>query len=578
MRWLRNLSRSGRNADAARADTLFRGAEEAQRAGNHHESAKLLIAAIDARPGVAAYHHELGRAMRALGEPARAVTCFRQAIALEPALAEARANLAAALLALGDAEGAERSARDAIAHDAGLLAAHVNLGAALEAQGRFEAAAEAYRAALALDADSVPALANLCSLCLRLGALDDAEQAIAHALALSPGYFELHLRRGHLLLERGQPGQAGDCYREALRLQPASAAVHNSLGFSFDLQGRLDEALARYEQALALDPDNVQAHLNRAAAWLLQEDYARGWDEYEWRLRDPAQAPVHARFAQPRWDGAPLRGRRILVYGEQGLGDQIMAASCLPEVIAQAGHCVIDCDARLAPLFRRSFPGATVHGGGPSDATDWLEDAGPVDVVLSASSLPRLLRRSASAFPRHAGYLRASAQGAAGWRSRLEALGPGRRIGLSWRGGVPQTSRGSRSIPLEAFLPVLRTPGTRFVSLQYGPSADELAALRREHGIEIHHWTEAIDDYDETAALVAALDLTVSVCTSIVHLAGALGRPAWVLAPVRPEPRYGRAGPGMRWYPSVRMFRQARYGDWRPVIAAVAAALAEPVA
>jgi tetratricopeptide (TPR) repeat protein len=572
--WLRKLSRSADRADAQRAAALARQAEEAGRAGNPGEAARLLIAAIEAQPGAAALHYELGCAMRALNEPARAVTCYRQALALDPALTEAHIDLASTLLALGNAEAAERCARDALALDARSLTAQVNLGAALEGQGRFHEAADAFRRALEIDAASMPALVNLGAVSLRLGRLDEAERSLARAVELAPAGVEARLRLGHVLLERRQPERAADCYREALRLEPGLVAGHVSLGHSLDLQGRFDQAMACYERALAIDPDNVQAHLNRSALWLLEGDFARGWDEYEWRLRDPGQAPLHLRFPQPRWDGAPLAGRRLLVYGEQGLGDQIMAASCLPEVIAQAAHCVLDCDARLAPLFRRSFPQATVHGGGPTDPVDWLREAGPVDVAVPLASLPRHLRRAAAAFPRHAGFLHAAPERVAAWRERLASLGEGRRIGISWRGGVPQTNRGARSLPLADLLPLLRGPGARFVSLQYGPAEEELDALRREHGVDIAHWPEAIDDYDETAALVAALDLTVSVCTAVVHLAGALGRPAWVLAPVRPEPRYGKSGDTMPWYPSVRVFRQPRYGEWAPVIASAAAALA----
>src|SRR5262249_5411138 len=162
----------------------------------------------------------------------------------------------------------------------------------------------------------------------------------------------------------------------------------------------------------------------------------------------------------------------------------------------------------------------TVHGGGQSDAPDWLDE--PVDAQISFGSLPLHLRRSAEAFPRHGGYLRADPGRVERWRARLATLGPGPKIGLSWRGGVAQTSRGMRSLALEELLPILRSGGGAFVNLQYGPHAHEIAQLRQAHGVEVHHWPEAIDDYEETAALVCALDLTVSVCTAVVHLAGAL--------------------------------------------------------
>ncbi|MGB3936709.1 MAG: glycosyltransferase, partial [Burkholderiales bacterium] len=227
-----------------------------------------------------------------------------------------------------------------------------------------------------------------------------------------------------------------------------------------------------------------------------------------------------------------------------------------------------------AGLFARSFARASVHGGAQTGPADWLAAAGPLDVAIPAGSLPKFLRRTPADFPRHAGYLQAAPERVRAWRERLDALGPGPKIGLSWRGGVPQTGRGSRSLDLAELLPVLRLPGLTFVSLQYGHPGDALAALRAQHGIAVQHWQEAIDDYEETAALACALDLTLSVCTALVDLAGALGRPVWVLAPVRTDFRYGLTGEAMPWYPSARVFRQARYGDWQPVVAAAAAALA----
>ena len=574
LRWLKMFTRTAKPASGGSADEWHRLAGAASRSGRHHEAAGLLVRAIDADPRVAEYHYELGRTMRALAEPARAVTCFRKAIELDPAHRDAHIDLASTMLGAGNAAAAEQSARGALALDAGSTPAHVNLGAALERQGKFDEAARSYRAALGIDADCLPALVNLSALCLRLGEVGESERSVERALRISPDYVEAHMQRGSLLLEQRQPERAAESYREALRLRPGDAAAQCSIGFAFDMQGRFAEAMDCYDRAIALNPAYLPSYLNRAAIWLLEEDYARGWREYERRLTNPELAPLHRRFSQPDWDGAPLAGRRILVYAEQGLGDEILFASCLPDIIGQAAHCIIDCDPRLAGLFQRSFAQATVHGGGQTDPTGWLDGLGPVDLKIPAGSLPLHLRRKPEDFPRHSGYLHAAPGKVAAWRERLQALGPGPKIGLSWRGGVPQTGRGSRSIALAELLPVLQGGPATFVSLQYGPCSAELADLRQQHGVEIHHWQEAIDDYDQTAALVCALDLVVSVCTAVVDLAGALGRPAWVLAPIRTDFRYGRAGAVMRWYPSVRVFRQPRYGDWQPVIASVAAELA----
>ncbi len=571
--WLRKYSRASAASARERAQALHQQGALANQSGRHHEAAKLLAGAIAAQPDIAEIHVEMGRAMRSLAEPARAVTCFRRAIEIEPAHLDAHIDLASVLLALENMEPAERAARGALSIDARSVAAQVNLGAALEGQGKFDQAADCYRAAIAIDPESVAALANLCGVCLRLGYLDEAARSIERALSFAPQDPEMHLRHGNVLLERRQPERAADSYREALRLRPGLTTACNSLGLAQDLQGNMGSAMEWYERALALDPEDVSAHLNRAANWLRAEDFARGWEENEWRLHSREYAPLYARFALPRWDGSSLAGRRILVYAEQGLGDEIMYASCLPDVIAQAAHCVIDCEPRLAGLFRASFPQATVHGGKQTDAVDWLDAVGPLDVAIPAGSLARFLRRTPESFPAHPGYLRAAPARVTAWRARLKDLGPGRKIGLSWRGGVPQTGRGSRSIALVDLLPVLRLPGQVFVNLQYDRCNEELAEMRTRHGVTIHHWPEAIEDYDETAALVSAVDLTLSVCTAVVDLGGALGRPVWVIAPVRTDFRYGVKGEAMRWYPSVRIFRQASYGNWDPVILAVAAAL-----
>jgi hypothetical protein len=305
-------------------------------------------------------------------------------------------------------------------------------------------------------------------------------------------------------------------------------------------------------------------------------DYATGWPEYETRLFNPASSSRPDPFA--RWNGGNPSGRRVLVYGEQGLGDEIMFASCLPDLMAAGAQCVVECHPALERLFARSFPAATVYGARPDRRVPEAIRSSGIDCAVPMGSLPLYYRRSVGDFPSRRGYLRADPDRVLHWRERLRALGGGFTVGVSWRGGTYVSRTGQRSIPLEAWLPILRRPGLRFVSLQYTQDAlQAVQTLRESHGIEISHWSEAIDDYDETAALVAALDLTLTVCTAIAHLAGALGRPLWVMAPTNAEWRYGRSGDTMAWYPSARIFRQTRAGDWNDVIARVEHELAQNV-
>jgi hypothetical protein len=235
---------------------------------------------------------------------------------------------------------------------------------------------------------------------------------------------------------------------------------------------------------------------------------------------------------------------------------------------------VWECDHRLALLLQRSFPQVQVIGSRHELVPRWLKEVGEIDYQVSICGLPGVFRTRAEDFPQHGGYLKADAAKVARWRAELEQLGPGLKIGLSWRGGTASTRRRLRSIALRDLSAILGTPGCRFVSLQYGDCASEIEQARAE-GVALAHWQTAIDDYDETAALCTALDLTVSVCTAVIHLNGALGRPVWVMAPAVPEWRYGRSGDTMPWYPSVRLYRQRSEAPWDEVFSRVAHDLAQ---
>jgi catechol 2,3-dioxygenase-like lactoylglutathione lyase family enzyme len=335
--------------------------------------------------------------------------------------------------------------------------------------------------------------------------------------------------------------------------------------------GRFDDAGEMYTRVLDREPSSFEARWNRAHYLLASARFREGWRDYAYRFA--SLAILRRPWPFPEWKGEPLEGKTLLVYAEQGLGDEIMFASCLPEMIGRAKHCVVECDRRLAGLFRRSFPSATVlTRPEDDDAIPSLRNLPPIDYQVAAGTLPSHLRNDWADFPAHSGYLKADPEGVARWRTRVDALGPGLKIGLSWRGGTQLTRTSARSLPLSDLLDAFARPERRFVSLQYGKVDDELAAARAA-GTHVEHWPDAIADYDETAALVSALDIVVSVQTSLIHLTGALGRPVWILVPAVPEWRYLREGPRMPWYPTARIFRQTRLRDWSGVLGEIAQAL-----
>jgi hypothetical protein len=244
-----------------------------------------------------------------------------------------------------------------------------------------------------------------------------------------------------------------------------------------------------------------------------------------------------------------------------------MFANCLPDLIAEARRVAIECDPRLARLFARSFPAAAVFGVARTAGQGWLDRAGPIDVQIAAGSLPRRYRRAAADFPRHRGYLRADPGRVGHYRERLAALGPGRKVGVAWRGGLMRTRRAVRSIEPEALAPLLARTDLRLVSLQHDAADEDLARMRSVAGRSPEHWPEVLVDLDETAALMTALDTTITVCSSVVHLGGALGARVMAMVPTSPEWRYLRAGDRLPWYPSIELVRQAQAADWAPIVA-----------
>jgi tetratricopeptide (TPR) repeat protein len=522
----------GTNA-GVQAATACRRAEQLIERGDLEAAEASLREAIDLQHDCADTHFLLGRVHQQRAEPEDAADCYHLALHFDP--------------------------RHAGAHHA-LAALH-------KAVGRHREAAEHYRGIIEHQPDDAAAHCNLSDVLYELGEYRDARRHAEHAIQVHPRLAEAHHNLGGILRATGEPLKALRCYQRALDLAPLPGIVAG-LGHAHRDLGRLDQAIAAYERALRLAPDFGDAITGLAYALLAKEDFRAGWDAYERRSSLPGHAERD--FGCPRWHGEPLEGKAVLVYAEQGLGDEIMFASCLPELTARAGRVVIECSARLEGLFRRSFPQATVHGGAKEDATDWVAALPPVDYQVAVGSLPRTFRASKDAFPAHNGYLRADPDRVRAWRTRLASAGGGRlAVGISWHGGTHRTRGHLRSVPLDELVPLLR-PEWTFISLQH-----DAAALGAERRPAIRLFPGVTGDLDELAALICALDIVVSVDNTNVHLAGALGRPVFALLSASPDWRYGLSGETMPWYPSARLFRQGGDRHWQPVVEQLGVALAE---
>ncbi|MCW2247893.1 tetratricopeptide (TPR) repeat protein [Azospirillum fermentarium] len=494
--------------------------------------------------------------------------------ALERAIGHHRAGRLAA---------AESAYREALAHDSRHGDALNLLGLLYHQAGHQDEALSSIDRALAADPAFAEAFNHRGLIQQALGRPAAARDSFARALALRPAFAEAYTHRG--LVTEGTEQEA--CHRRAGRLDPANPAVHVNLGVALEKRGAVAGAARQYRQALALQPAlpdtlNNLASLEKAlgrtgpAARLLRRaerlapgfplvawnlglirletgDLPGGWAGFEHRFSSP-HLQRGRRIAAPGWRGDALAGRRLLVWGEQGVGDEILFASCYPPLRDMGGTVVLECDPRLTGLFARSFPWAEVRE--QRIGAHGRETAAPdAAVQIAAGSLPALMRGRLTRFPdgRAGGWITADSRLVERWRGRLAALGPGLKVGIGWRSQVMTAQRQSSYITAPALAPLLRVPGLVAVNLQYGPVAAEIAAAEALSGRKIHRWDDLdlTDDFENTAALMAALDLVVSPAMSAGELAGALGVPVWRFGPSD----WTRLGSGCRpWYPAMRLF------------------------
>jgi tetratricopeptide (TPR) repeat protein len=570
---LMNLLRAPAKARHARSEQsalLKLGpATAAFNAKQYKEVVKLCKAVIAEEPKSARAHHLCARALMQMGCLDDAESYLRIATEADPDLAEAHADFATVKFGFKDYPGAEECARQAIALQGREIRYRLLLVDILEAAGQGRDALAELSVAYEYAPERLDVLVRLSQdldrLCLYTEMLSVAERAMAEV----GEKFETLLCLAVARYATNDMEGAVTASRKALKCSADQPRVYVTLGSALFALGRAEESLAAYKRALKLSPGYADAQFHIGLVNLMQRKYSEGWQGFEARFQTEQYRnyPV----CNPRWNGTSLRGRTLLIRREQGLGDEIMYASCFQQIIDDAQECFIECEPRLEKLFSRSFPRATVFCTTNDDRK--LPQSIPeaaIDTQVYAASLPRYLRNSLRDFPDHAGYLVADPGRVQHWQAQLATLGAGLKVGISWRGGTALTHTGRRSLTLETLLPVLAVPGVHWVNLQYGNRADEIVAFERANGIQITDWSDALDgDYDETAALVETLDLVISVCTSVVHLAGALGKPVWVMAPFVPEWRYGLQGEGMPWYPTARLIRQPGRGNWEAVIGAV---------
>ena len=534
-------------------------------AGQFEPAVAAYRAALGLNPADAVTHHNLSVALRTLGRSEEAISACRAALQSRPDYADAHGTLGDLLAERRRFDEAERSYRAALDLRPDSVETWNNLGIALMESGRAEDAAAAYRTAISLRPTFAEAYSNLANALRTTGNSTEAITAYGIAIRLKPDLVAAYGNLANTLRDLGRLEEADTVCRAAIRAAPDHAEAHATLGNVLYDRGLTDQAIFCYQTAIALRPDFAEAHLNLAATRLMRGEFDEGWREFEWRWEVPLLKDWRRPFSQPQWRGEAAAGRTLLIHAEQGFGDTLQF--CRYAALAkERGFTVV---LEVPPPLLRLL--------GSLEGIDRLVGQGEslpeFDLHCPLLSLPLALGTRLATIPAKVPYLTAPPAQATAWRSRLAALGgQGPRVGLVWAGsprhGNPQLAAVDRrrSMAAEMLAPLLRVPEVRFFSLQLGGQPPE--------GFAVHDFMAEMNDFADTAALVANLDLVVSVDTAVLHLAGALGRPVWLLNRFDSCWRWLAGRSDSPWYPTLRIYRQPAAGDWGAVVEAVAADLA----
>ena len=526
----------------------------------------LEAAAIAALLAEAFQHHQSGRL-------ARAEALYRQILAINPNQVDSLHLLGLIARQVGRIDVAINLIGRAIALNGAVPEFHNNIGGAYHISGKLDIAISHYRRALGLNPDFVEARFNLGKALYVQGNLNEAIGQYRRVIAIRPDNAEAYNNLASTLHECGKYDEAIEHYQRALSLEPHNSQVIYNLGLVLRAQGHLDEAVAHYRRAVALRPDFAEAHTNIGQALLLSGRFEEGWEEYEWRLKTQQMSGDIRDFSAPVWTGGPIGDRVILLHVEQGFGDTLQFCRYVPMISAGA-RIVLEVHPPLVRLLSR-LPGVL-------EIVARGDRLPPFDLHCPLLSLPRAFGTTLDTIPAAVPYLSADPTLAAAWRERLDCL-HGLRVGLVWasnpdplQDAARQRDRRDKSTSLDQLSLLAEVKELSFVSLQ---KVEAVGQIRKPPaGLVIHDWTDELEDFADTAALVDGLDLVISVDTAVAHLAGALGKPVWLMNRFDTDWRWLLNRDDSPWYPLLRQFRQPSPGDWHSVIAGVRDALRRLVA
>jgi len=536
--------------------------------GRHQDAGEAFKTAFLLQPDNADLAYNLANALKAQGLWEAAITYYKKAVALNGNFVDALFNLGNTYQETGDLDLAKTSFETCLSIQPDFVKAHHNLGVILNRTGDIPGALTRFETVVQLQPNFAEAHNNIGNIFLSMGQLDSAVKYFQNAIAIRKEYAEAHYNLGVALNGLTDFEAARSAFNKAIKIRPDFVEAYNNLGVALQNLGEIREALAILNKALSLKPDFAEAVWNRSLVRLMSGDLLNGFNEYEARFQKPDQTSIYPHsFKAPRWDGTPFKGKRLLVHYEQGFGDTLQFMRYLPMVKSRGGTVILEVQSELYALLKRLE--------GVDSLIEGKKECSPgalFDCVIALLSLPAIFGTRMDTIPQQVPYVFPEPVKAEYWRKRIPA-GKAFRVGIVWAGNLNNPKGRHRSCSLKHFIPLGDMPAVTLYGLQKGDAVAEIEKLHDR--IQVTNLAESLTDFSDTCAVIANLDLIISVDTAVAHLAGAMGKPTFVLLSAPCDWRWLLDRDDSPWYPTMTLFRQARQGEWESVFKEVRLALQE---
>ena len=513
--------------------------------------------------------HLLSVAAYNQGKLDRAILYMKRIVELNPKDTAAYTNLGAAYKATKKIDKAIEFYRKALEIDTKQPGVYSNMGNAFKSKKDYSRAEKSFKKAIELQPDFWQAYTNLANLFIDRNKIPEALTVLEDVMLLEPTFGKAYGQYGRALATLDKNDAAAFFYRKGLELDPRDDSTWLNYSQNLKIQKRMKESIECLDKCLEINPKSEYGHYHLGLFSLLNGDLKRGFNEYQWRWAVDSFPSPKRPFPQKYWKGQPLENKKILVWGEQGVGEEIMFSHAIKDIFNEGiSECFFEADHRLVPLFQRSYPDVKVFAR-KVDPPDFVMDKNTIDYHSAIGSTCRAFRTRFEKFPKHKGYLVPDSKRADEFKKRYDKMKKKNdiKVGISWK-SLNKTLGAPKTITLANWEDILKQKGAFFVNLQYGDCVEDIALLKEKTGLEIFD-DPSIDlreDLDGLAAQISTLDLVITTSNVTAHMAGALGVPALVLLPHVPLWHWFLGRDNSPWYPSLKFFRQYKKGEWESVL------------